>query len=65
MAELKKANANPERMLSSLMRLNLWFSFTSKIIVVEICKNMPTTIANIMDSLIGIIWGEKELIQCQ
>ena len=60
MVELKNANAKPERMLSSLIRLTLWFSLVSKIIVVERCKNIPTTIANIIESLIGIISEYKK-----
>ena len=60
MAELKNANAKPERMLSNLIRLTLWFSLVSKIIVVERCKKIPTTIANIIESLIGIISEDKK-----
>ena len=41
------AKPQPKTMLTNFSKLNLWFSVVSKMIVVEICKNIPTTIAKI------------------
>lgn len=41
------AKPQPKTILTNFSKLNLWFSVVSKMIVVEICKNIPTTIAKI------------------